>query len=117
MIDLYVNPDDETSAILEINDSLTAFKQQIEMLLFTKPGDILGEPEFGIDLESYIHEVTLNEYDLKQIINTQIKKFCPLAQNYNYNIDIFFATSETTNKDSALINIIIENNTVLGVIV
>ena len=57
MIDLYIRPDEEESEILEINDYLFEFIEQIEVLLFTEPGEVLGEPEFGIDLERYVHEL------------------------------------------------------------
>lgn len=116
MIDLYIRPEEENTDILEINDPISAFVEQIEVLFFTQPGEVLGEPNFGIDLERYVHELSLNEYDIKQKIRSQIKQYCPLAQNYNYTIDIFFAKS-SSGLDAALINVTIENNTILGVII
>ena len=116
MKDLYIRPEEENSKILEVQDYLYAFLEQVEVLLFTEPGEVLGEPEFGIDLERYVHELSINEYDLKEKINSQIIKYCPLAGSLNYDVQVFFV-KQPDAADAALINISIEGNTIVGIIV
>lgn len=116
MIDLYIRPDEEDSSILEVHDYLYEFIEQVEVLLFTEPGEVLGSPDFGIDLERYVHELTINEYDLRRKISTQIKKWIPLAEDINYTVDVFFAKN-SNGPDAALVNIGIEGNTLIGIVV
>lgn len=115
MVDLYIRPDEENTDILEAHEPVNIFIQQIEVLFFTQPGDVLGSPTMGIDLERYVHELTLNEYDLRQKINIQIKQYCPLAETMDYRIEIFF-TKASDSRDAVLINVTVENETVLGIV-
>ena len=36
---------------LEVYDDLEGMLQQIRMVLFTQKGEVLGEPDFGLDVE------------------------------------------------------------------
>ena len=51
--DIYVIPEDEPrfkDGVLEITGELDEIIQQVDMILFTKPGDVLCMPEFGCNL-------------------------------------------------------------------
>jgi len=115
MVDLYLRPEEENTDILESYEPIEIFVQQLEVLFFTQPGDVLGSPRMGIDLERYVHELFLNEYDLKQKINIQIKQYCPLALQFSYDIGIYFAKA-SDSRDAVLINVTMENETILGIV-
>jgi hypothetical protein len=56
------------SNILEISDEISFVILQIENILFTKKNEVLGNHEFGIDLEEMIFSLNLNEIIIKNKI-------------------------------------------------
>ena len=40
--------------ILTTSDEIERILQQIRVILGTKPGEVLGDPNFGCDLEDYV---------------------------------------------------------------
>tara|TARA_B000000441_G_C21734079_1_gene348518 strand:- start:1101 stop:1457 length:357 start_codon:yes stop_codon:yes gene_type:complete len=88
---------------------------QIETVLFTRKCDVMGEPQFGANLEDLIYEFQFNEYDLKREINEQITTYCPLAEKYNTNVEVSFYRGEV--RDQAQIDIEIDAQYLVGITV
>jgi phage baseplate assembly protein W len=56
-VDVYLRlPSDPNyvSNFVEVEDEVSNFVQRIEMILTTNPGEVLGSPEFGVNLECYL---------------------------------------------------------------
>ena len=49
---------------VEISDDLESTIQQVKMTLFTKKGEVLGEPDFGLDLNKYLFEYDIDPMSL-----------------------------------------------------
>lgn len=47
-----------------INDDVACIKQQIAILFSTKPGDLLGDIEYGCEYERYLYDTKLDSYEL-----------------------------------------------------
>ena len=47
---------------VEVYDELEAVLQQIKMTLFTNKGEVLGEPDFGLQVEKYLFEFSVNPF-------------------------------------------------------
>ena len=111
------NPDDPQykDEIMEISNELEMLVGQIRVLFSTKPGQVLGAPDFGVDLEEYLFVTNLNEYSLRSIILDQISKFVPLSEKYHVTADINFAKG--TVRDICLIDIKINGTPLFGVLV
>lgn len=60
---------------LEVHDELESTLQQIKMTLFTKRGEVLGEPEFGLDVEKYLFEFSVDPFALTKDAGYQINKY------------------------------------------
>jgi hypothetical protein len=60
---------------LEVYNELEATLQQIKMTLFTKRGEVLGEPEFGMDVEKYLFEFSVDPFALTKDAGYQINKY------------------------------------------
>lgn len=60
---------------LEVYDSLEETLQQVKMTLFTRKGEVLGEPEFGIDVEKYLFEFSIDPFALSKEANDQINTY------------------------------------------
>lgn len=99
----------------ETHDKDVQLVQAIRMLLMTKPGDILGAPDFGIDLEAMVFTLALNENKMTRDIQEKIAMFIPSAQEYKIDVVVGFATGIT--RDECLIDIIVNNNKQFGLYV
>lgn len=103
------------SGILEISNELEMLINQIRMILFTRPGDILGAPDFGIGLEDQLFSLNVNEYVIKSLLKEQVLKFVPLASKYIVNFNVNFAAG--TARDICLIDVLIDGTPQFGVLV
>jgi hypothetical protein len=103
------------SNILEISDEISFVILQIENILFTKKNEVLGNHEFGIDLEEMIFSLNLNEIIIKNKIIDAILDYCPEAEKYNVEVDVTFY--QTDSIDVAIIDIIIDGRIVLSNII
>lgn len=101
--------------VLEINDELEMLLNQIKMILFTNKGEVLGDPDFGINLEEQLFTFNVNEFSLKNMLRDQLLKFCTLSDKYRVDFDIKFARG--TVRDICLIDIVINGSPVMGVLV
>lgn len=116
--DIYMNSPDDAGykeGILEVTDELRMLIDQIRMILLTKPGEVLGAPDFGVSLEEQLFTFNVNEYTLKSMLTDQVFKFCPLAERYQVTFDVKFARG--TVRDICLIDTKINGSPVFGVLV
>lgn len=88
---------------------------QLEVLLFTKKGEVLGEPDFGCDLESLIFEFSYNDYQLTREINQQIDRYCPLARRLQTVVSTTYERGE--DRDAIFIDITIDSQYQIKVII
>ena len=68
---------------LQSQTEIAQLLTQIETILFTKRGDVLGDPAFGANLEELLYGFNLNEETIQAAIERQLAHYCPLAQKYN----------------------------------
>lgn len=95
--EIYCIPENETrykDGVIEVDSELDVIIQQIDLLLFTKKGDVLMLPEFGINLEEYLFETTWNHVAIKQVVMEQIRNYIYLEGSYDVDVDINFVTWE-----------------------
>ena len=59
-------------AKVESTDEAANILQQIKVVLGTKPGEVLGNPMFGCDLEKYLFSMNYNKEEILQMINYEI---------------------------------------------
>ena len=78
MKELYVQSDTEIAYqnfYIDETNPVNIVKQKIRMILLTNKGDVLGDPLFGVGLESYIFELEDVKDQLIEEINEQIEKY------------------------------------------
>lgn len=80
---------------LQQDNEISMLLSQIETVLFTRRGDVLGKPEFGTNLEDYVYELQYNNYQIKNIVSKQISSYIPLASKYNVAVDVDFIEDST----------------------
>lgn len=100
---------------IEVNDKLEMFLQEIEMVLGTPPTTVLGRTNFGVGLQSYLHNFNVGESELKEAINQQIILNCALSGEFRYTISVEFY--KVDNQDAAIIDILVEDDNLVRMVV
>ena len=98
---------------LHVEDEIQQLITQIETILFTRKGDVLGMPDFGCSLEDMLFTLGFAEYKIKQEIRNQLTAYCPLATKHNVTIDVSFQKGEV--RDIGYIDIKIDNQYTVAV--
>jgi hypothetical protein len=109
MIDIYTKRNVEASWVnkLDETDPIKIYIQKIKMILFTKKGEVIGDPNFGINLESMLFHKFLNNEQIKNDLEQQISMYCQEFDKYQTSIDVKFY--KLTNKDECEISISIND--------
>lgn len=98
---------------VQTSDEIKQLLTQIETVLFTNKGEVLGDAEFGCSLEDLLYTLNANEYTLKNEIDQQIAKYCPLSTKYSVRVNVSFVRGEV--RDEAYIDITVNNIFVVSV--
>jgi hypothetical protein len=97
---------------LEVKDEIEALLGKIRMIMLTRKGDLLGNPDFGVDLEQYIFETFFDQGAIQREIQVQFAKYLP--EMLRYDIESYAYLSEGEYKDSIIIDILINRERLLG---
>jgi phage baseplate assembly protein W len=93
----------------EIEQLLT----QIETTLFTRKRDVLGEPNFGCNLEDLVYGLNQSEFQIRNEIESQLMNYVPLAQKYSTEVDVKFFKGEV--RDICYVDITVNNEYIIQV--
>jgi hypothetical protein len=72
------------------DDPIRVIVQKYEMLIFTNKGDLLGDLDFGCDLQKLLFETRISDTGVKSIISQQIDKYIPEISGINYELEVNF---------------------------
>lgn len=101
------------NGVLEVSDKLEAVITKLRMILYTNRGEVLGEPELGMDLENYLFESGLNEGIIKDRFYANLAKYVP--ETADFQIDCSVTVESDGVKDTGIIYITLNNEKILGV--
>ena len=117
IIDIYPrNPDDPLYVPnkLETDDMVESTIGMIKQIMLTKPGAVLGDPFFGIDLESLVFDFEVSQSELEEAIGMQLYTYCTFARGIlKVDFQLGFFKGET--RDSCVIEFAIAGNPVIGI--
>jgi phage baseplate assembly protein W len=99
-----------------VDDIIRVIVQKYEMILFTNKGELLGDPDFGCDLEKLLFETKISAYAVKQIINQQIGAYIPELINTNYTLDVTFEEDPENYQDVMIVKFTITDYEVVAII-
>ena len=97
---------------LQVDEELAMLLTQIETLFFTNKGDVIGNPDFGLNLEDYVYSFRYNDSMLQGVVKAAINDYIPLANNYKVDVEVEF--TEETQRSIVLINVIINDTYGIG---
>lgn len=91
---------------LQIDEDIALIISQIETLVFTAKGDVMGDPEFGLNLEDYVYSFMYNDTMLQGVVQNAISRYIPLSASIPVNVTVEFA--ELTERNVVYIDITID---------
>lgn len=106
--DFYVkydgHPRYNTLEVIE-DEIIEVIVQKIETILFTNKGELLGDPNFGADLETYLHETRVSADFVERSIIEQISEYIPELDSFGYTLEVTFAENPTSYSDMMFVHI------------
>lgn len=78
--------------------------QKYEMILFTNPGDLFGDPDFGGDLLRLLHKTKVSSRYVERRLNEQIIKYIPELNGITYDLNIRFEQNPNSYSDIMFID-------------
>lgn len=87
---------------VEVYDELEACITQVRMTLLTNKGEVLGESDFGIQVEKYLFDFDLNPFQLADEANSQVGKYVSESKRRNITLNPYYIDDEKGNKQYIL---------------
>jgi len=99
---------------IEINDRVELLLQELEMILTTPKGSVLGDPDFGVSLDSYIWTTSKGSSHIKQDVDYQINTYISndTLKDIDLDMDVNFVKGEIW--DTIYLDILIDGTKVAG---
>jgi len=120
-IDFYIgypgHPRFRTPELIE-DDVLRVIIQKYEMILFTNKGDLLGDPNFGADLISLLHETRVSAEAVEGDIKAQIADYIPEIEKegVEYNLKVEFGEDPENYQEYMIVGFTIRDYEVYATI-
>jgi hypothetical protein len=101
--------------VLDHSDPIESIITKIKMLFGTRPGQVLGDLNFGLGIEDLIFETRVNTIQLEEDIKTQIGQYVTESSNYKIVPSVSFGKAE--GYDYCIINVFINETKAFGVLI
>lgn len=107
--DFYIRQDDDPAYRdnqYEVYDATESMLQQIRMTLFTRKGEVLGEPDFGVEVEKYLFEFQIDPDNITKDASSQLNKY--VGETRKRNVSIRPATYPDWNSTRKIFVLLID---------
>jgi len=94
---------------IEEDSVIRVIIQKYYNLLFTNKGDVLGDPEFGANLEELLYETGLDDVSVKQVIIDQLEIYIPEIFGTSFDIGVVFVEDPYNYQEMMFINLTISD--------
>jgi phage baseplate assembly protein W len=84
---------------VEITDELEATVQGIKMTLFTNKGEVLGEPDFGVSIDNYLFEYSVDPFSVSAEAAEQINKYVGESRKRKIEVRPSIYADTVSNRD------------------
>lgn len=96
--------------------------QRIRTCLGTRKGDVLGDPNFGINLDDYIFDMSVNKDEIEEEVRFYLNYYAMIGfeDYYTLSVSVHFGhdvTSPTAPHDYFIIDILLNDQRAMGIIV
>lgn len=87
--DFYMRSEEDPNykkGILEVSDNTEEAISQVKMTLLTEKGSVLGDPDFGLDVNRYLFDFDIDPFGLSNNANNQIDKYVSASKLKNITV-------------------------------
>lgn len=84
---------------VEIADDLEATLQGIRMTLFTNKGEVLGDPDFGVSLNNYLFEFSVDPFAVAREAADQINRYVGETRKRKIEVKPSIYADQVSNRD------------------
>lgn len=104
---------------IEITDDIGTILQRIRMVLGTRKGIVLGDTDFGMNIEDYLFDMNFSEEKIRKEILYQIAKYVSptIGPMYSIDVKVNFGKNVVEGYDYMVIDIYINQQKLLGFLV
>ena len=102
--------------IIDYSNEMENIVSQIKMILGTRKGQVLGEYDFGVDLEYMVFTSRASAGEVQKQINEQISKYVVHSNNIIITTKVNFGDSGL-GYDYAIIDIYINGGKAIGFLI
>ncbi len=104
---------------IEITDDIGTILQRIRMVLGTRKGVVLGDTDFGMNIEDYLFDMNFSEEKIRKEILYQIAKYVSptIGPMYSIDVKVNFGKNVVEGYDYMVIDIYINQQKLLGFLV
>ena len=103
----YIGDPNYQTNVVQNNGEIEQLLTQIETTLFTRKNDVLGQPDFGCNLEDLVYGLNQNEFQIRNEIEKQLQSYVPLSRKYTTSVDVKFFRGEV--RDVCYVDITVNN--------
>jgi hypothetical protein len=84
---------------LETTDELEAALQGVKMTLFTNKGEVLGDPDFGVNINKYLFEYSIDPFSVAKEAEDQINKYVGESRKRKIEVKPSIYADSVSNRD------------------
>lgn len=100
---------------MQVDEEIQLLLTQIETLIFTSKGDVMGMPDFGLNLEDYVYSFMYNDNMIKGMVENAISEYIPLSKKHPVSVSVEYTTQ--TERNVVYIDISIDGRYGIGLYV
>jgi hypothetical protein len=104
---------------IEIDNSIEYILQKVRVCLGTRPGEVLGNPTFGINLSDYVFDMSVDKKEIEERIDQLLQNYVQPGSEHEYLITsrVAYGHNTTDTSDYLLVDIYIDDVKYLGIVV
>lgn len=102
--------------IIDYSNEMENIVSQIKMILGTRKGDVLGDYDFGVDLEYMVFNTKVAANKVKEKIDEQISMYVKHSPKITIETDVNFGDSGR-GYDYAVIDIYVNGGKAIGLLI
>ena len=117
--EIYIRTEDDPSYdpnIVDYSNEIEEIITQLRVLLSTGRGEVLGNYDFGTNLEYYVFSTIKNGDEICKEIDQQIRLYCYISDNVNVTTDMEFG-KDNSGRDYAVLNVNINGTKAAGFLI
>lgn len=102
--------------VIDYSNEMENIVSQVKMILGTRKGQVLGDYDFGVDLEYMVFNTRVAASQVKEKIEDQISQYVKKSKNVRIECEVNFGDSGE-GYDYAVIDILINGTKAIGFLV